>query len=333
MDILLSFLFLLIASVVGITVCLFLGMKSYLKIALLVICIFIPMELFYDYFYNTKNKTNTTYPNITQNPQNSIQHSNSKLNTIPDTTKYAKVDSGTFEIDKPPFDGLDPKELLNRLNYIYYATSNPQKPIHYLEYKIHADKLLESGGNDSNNCNSNTNTNTNTKGGNNGNNGDNGSNDNYMLTTHDEKLLQYSNAFYPQLNKNQIDTSDCLNYGSGKGSCFQNPSLFFNVKNDFNILTKGVSEDNANLIVREDFKNYNMTSANASVGTNNNNNNNNDIYSPILFANAPMGNLDIPLDQESNETINLDNSGSQCRNCKLALCKDDYCSLQNQLFM
>jgi hypothetical protein len=301
-DILLSFLFLLIASVIGVTACLFLGMTSYLKIALLVICIFIPMELFYDYFYNNNN-TNSKKPELPIVTKNQILHQTSK--TIPDTTNYARVDSGDFEMDKPPFDGLDPKELLTRLNYIHYATSNPQKPIHYLEYKLHADKLLESG------CGCND-------------------NDNYMLTTHDEKLLQYSNAFYPQLNKNQIDTSDCLNYGSGKGSCFQNPSLFFNVKNDFNILTKGVSEDNANLIVREDFKNYNMSTENASVGTNNNTNNN---YSPILFANAPMGNLDKPLDQESNETIHLDDSGSQCRNCKLAICKDDYCSLQNQLFM
>ena len=47
-------------------------------------------------------------------------------------------------MDKPPFDGLKPKELLNRLNYIHYATSNPQEPINYLEYKTHADKLLDS---------------------------------------------------------------------------------------------------------------------------------------------------------------------------------------------
>ena len=46
-------------------------------------------------------------------------------------------------MDKPPFDGLKPKELLNRLNYIHYATANPQEPINYLEYKTHADKLLD----------------------------------------------------------------------------------------------------------------------------------------------------------------------------------------------
>ena len=329
MDILLSFLFLLISSVIGISVCLFLGMKSYLKIAILAICIFIPMELSHNYFYNTKltkktkqinNPNNTNMPNNTNNPTTNTLHStvtkNEKSqtkskpnipasNTIPDTTKYSKVDSGDFEMDKPPFDGLDPKELLTRLNYINYATSNPQKPIHYLEYKIHADKLLESGGNAGGNA---------------------GGNDNYMLTTHDDKLLQYSNAFYPQLNKNQIDTSDCLNYGSDKGSCFQSPSLFFNVKNDFNILTKGVSQDNANLIVREDFNNYNYNNM-ASIGKSNIDQN------PILFKNAPMGNLDKQLDQESNESINLDDSDSVCRNCKLAVCKDDYCSLQNHLFM
>ena len=309
MDILLSFFFLIIASVIGISLGLIFGMKSYLKIALLVICIFIPMEIYHD-FFNTKQSKNTpnsfpihnskpnvnysTRPNSTgpnstgpnSTGPNSTGPNSTGPKALPDTTKYATVKSGTnFEMDKPPFDGLDPQELLMRLNYIYYATANPQKPIQYLDYKTHADKLLNS--------------------------------DNSKLSTDDPKLLQYTNAYYPQLNKNQIDTKDCLNYGSEKGSCFQNPSLFFNVKNDFNILTKGVSEDNANLIVREDFNNI--------INTNIPNN-------PILFTNAPMGNLNKQLDKESNEYINLEDN-SMCRNCKLAVCKNDYCSLQNHLFM
>ena len=267
------------------------------------------MEIYHD-FFNTKQSKNTpnsfpihnskpnvnysTRPNSTgpnstgpnSTGPNSTGPNSTGPKALPDTTKYATVKSGTnFEMDKPPFDGLDPQELLMRLNYIYYATANPQKPIQYLDYKTHADKLLNS--------------------------------DNSKLSTDDPKLLQYTNAYYPQLNKNQIDTKDCLNYGSEKGSCFQNPSLFFNVKNDFNILTKGVSEDNANLIVREDFNNI--------INTNIPNN-------PILFTNAPMGNLNKQLDKESNEYINLEDN-SMCRNCKLAVCKNDYCSLQNHLFM
>ena len=56
MDILLSFFFLLIATIIGISLCLFLGMKSYIKIAMVVILLFIPLELYNDYFNSNKNK-------------------------------------------------------------------------------------------------------------------------------------------------------------------------------------------------------------------------------------------------------------------------------------
>jgi len=296
MDILLSFFFLLIASIIGISLCLFLGMKSYLKIAIIVMLLFIPMELYNEFIYKD-TKTNI----IPQPNSKPIERNNNTINTIKsidsiditkatETTKYSDIKTNDFEMDKPPFDGLKPKELLNRLNYIHYATSNPQEPINYLEYKTHADKLLDS--------------------------------DNTKLSTEDKNLLDYSKAHYPQLTKDQIDTKDCLNEGSNKNSCFQNPSLFFNVKNDFNILTKGVNEDNANLLVREDFTNEMVL-------------NNNNRYEPILFHNAPNGNLDKILDNESNETIKLNNPTTDtiCKNCKLAVCMNDYCSLQNKLFI
>jgi len=90
---------------------------------------------------------------------------------------------------------------------------------------------------------------------------------------------------------------------------------------DFNILEKGVNVDNANLIIREDFSMPMNLDPKAR-------------YDPILFMNAPKGNLDKPLDQQSNESIDLSAEElSLCRNCKLAVCKDDYCSLQNNLFM
>ena len=296
MDILLSFFFLLIASIIGISLCLFLGMKSYLKIAIVVMLLFIPMELYNEFIYKD-TKTNI----IPQPNSKPIERNNNTINTIKsidsiditkatETTKYSDIKTNDFEMDKPPFDGLKPKELLNRLNYIHYATSNPQEPINYLEYKTHSDKLLDS--------------------------------DNTKLSTEDKNLLDYSKAHYPQLTKDQIDTKDCLNEGSNKNSCFQNPSLFFNVKNDFNILTKGVNEDNANLLVREDFTNEMV------LNTNNR-------YEPILFQNAPNGNLDKILDNESNETIKLTNPTTDtiCKNCKLAVCMNDYCSLQNKLFI
>ena len=63
MDLLLSFFFLIIASVLGITIGLLLGITSYLKLAIFAICIFIPIELSYDYFYDdTNNITNNIIP-------------------------------------------------------------------------------------------------------------------------------------------------------------------------------------------------------------------------------------------------------------------------------
>jgi len=236
-------------------------------------------------------------------------------------TKFAN----TFEMDKPPFDGLPPSELLSRLNYIYYATANPAKMINYHDFKTHADKMLEQDG---------------TK-----------------LSTNDLKLQTYSAGFYPQLTADQIDARDCLNEGSGARSCFQSPQLFHNVKHNFNIMEKGVNLDNANLVVREDFsmpmpqnlasssKNFREDFGMPQNLASSSKNFREDFgmpmqlnpatrYDPILFVNAPRGNLDKPLDQQSNESIDLSaDTMSLCHNCKLAVCKDDYCGLQNQLFM
>lgn len=204
--------------------------------------------------------------------------------------------------DKPPFDGLDPKELLSRLNYIYYATAQPAKRINYFDFKTHADQLLDTDG---------------TK-----------------LSNDESKLQSYAVGFYPQLTANQIDASDCLNYGSGSKSCFQSKQLFYNATRDFNILDKGVNLDNANLVVREDFsmpKNLEAITSHPlplDIAERS-------AFERVLFVNAPKGNLDIPLDQESNESISkkLDDSNVLCHNCKLAICRDDYCGLQNSLFM
>ena len=139
MDILLSFFFLIIASIVGISLCLLLGMTSYLKIAILVMCIFIPMELYNEYFHKKNNKSQTNIIPMHNSQPNTLKITNTTSTSttipIPDITKYGSVDNKSFEMDKPPFDGLGPAELLSRLNYIYYATANPLKPINYLDYK------------------------------------------------------------------------------------------------------------------------------------------------------------------------------------------------------
>ena len=331
MDLFLSFLFLIISSVFGITICLILGIKSYLVIAIIIVFIFVLIELFINKKNNKYNTGNIPVPNSQANTiGNLLSNTTSPNTTTPFATqsstdfhplkddannrfarekdledtkfaifKHKDSHSQNYEMDKPPFDGLEPAELMKRLNYIYFATANPMKPISYSDYKTHADKYLDQDGS--------------------------------SLTSSDQKMLASARGFYPQLTADQIDGRDCLNYGSDPSkSCFQSPQLFHNInkiknkiKNNTNpnMLAQGVNVDNSNLIVIEDFSNP------ESINPNNR-------YNPVLFTNAPVGNLDRALDQQSNESINLsDNSISLCRNCKLAVCKNDYCSLQNGLFM
>ena len=331
MDFLVSFFFIIIATILGISIGLLLDIRSYLKIAFIVLCLFIPMELYNNFVIN-RNKSiprpnsqpnsqpnttmleaqpNTTMlqaqPNITMlQAQQNTPTLQAQPNTPTlqaqakfarqkdlDDTKYGifkHTASNGEEKDALPLDGLDPQTLLSKLNYIHYATSNPYKPITYTEYKTHADKYLDQDG---------------TK---------------LSAQNIDPVLLSYSKAHYPQLTNDQIDARDCLNNGSSKDSCFQSAQLFYNVKNNFTILNKGVNEDNANLIIKEDFCNSMILDPNQR-------------YQQILFKNAPSGNLDVALDSESNERIHLNESTSLCRHCKLAKCSSDYCSLQNNLFM
>jgi hypothetical protein len=357
MDFFLTLLFFIISCVIGISITLFLKIKSYFWIAIICTIIFICIELYYNYKnleniekaiisipdiiskmlskpeniplntgltisadgsllssqpeinipYNHIKKEKETNSFSTQNKLEAFDYSILKppqpvfSSNIPTTTLNSTIantspsiniqtqNNSTFEMDKPPFDGLPPGELLSRLNYIYYATANPAKMVNYHDFKTHADRYLDK--------------------------------DSTKLSTNDLKLQTYSTSFYPQLTNNQIDARDCLNEGSGLRSCFQSHQLFHNVNNNFNIMEKGVNLDNANLIIKEDFSM--PMKLNPSTR-----------YDPILFINAPSGNLDKPLDQQSNELIDLSaDATSLCHNCKLAVCKNDICSLQNKLFM
>jgi len=313
MELLLSFFILIISTIVGIIIGIFLNMKSYIMISIIVICLFISIDFSYEYIICNKKENIATQPNINikpnipnitnMNPQTTLgivtdynpskDDKNGKFAKEKDLndTKYGifkKKDETNNDKNSLPLDGLSPKDLFTSLNYITYSTSNPYKPISYNHYKTHADKYLDEDG---------------TK-----------------LSTNDIKLQEFAKAHYPQLTADQIDASDCLNYGSGKKSCFQSAQLFNNLNKNFGILSNGVNEDNSNLIIKEDFTNPMIL-------------NNDSRYIPTLYKNAPSGNLDRILDNESNETINLDNSKDLCKNCKITVCKDDYCGLQNQLFM
>ena len=62
-------------------------------------------------------------------------------NLIP--IQYKKVENTNLKMPiSGPLDHLEPDELMNRLNYLYYTTSHPYKPMNYLEYKSHDDNEL-----------------------------------------------------------------------------------------------------------------------------------------------------------------------------------------------
>lgn len=213
--------------------------------------------------------------------------------------------TNTGDMESNPFDNLDPKELMSRLNYIYYATANPYQMISYTNYKTEMDKQMEK--------------------------------DKSSLSSGDEFFKQYNAKYYPQLSANLIDARDCLNEGSNSKSCFQTPQLFENLKkvkegftsenikpNSFelvkptSILSQGIDILNK-VFIKEGFSNpMILDTDNRTL--------------PTMFKNAP-GNQDIPLDMVGNEYLRIDDSDKLCRHCKLAVCKDDVCFLQNSLFM
>lgn len=214
-------------------------------------------------------------------------------------TKYGiftkKTNNGDMESN--PFDNLEPKELMSRLNYIYYATANPYQMVSYANYKTEMDKQMEK--------------------------------DKSSLSSGDDFFKKYNEKYYPQLSANLIDARDCLNEGSSSKSCFQTPQLFENlkeVKEGFtncsskptSILSQDVDTLNK-VFVKEGFSNPMVLDT--------------DMRSlPTMFKNAPSD-QDFPLDIVGNEYLRIDDSDKLCRHCKLAVCKDDICFLQNSLFM
>jgi hypothetical protein len=333
MDFLLELQISIISIVLGVFTSYLLCIKYYVISALICVALYLILKIVY---CGILKKCESQSASLDMNPVHNtipIPSPNSFPNSVPITTKsnskmYPGADSnigigfareqdlastkysifhkqpsnGILDENTPPFDNLDPKELSTRLNYIYYATSNPYEPISYSDYKTAADKQIEKDGTG--------------------------------LLPKDAHLQAYAAKYYPQLSANQIDARDCLNEGSGDKSCFQSPALFANLnkktegfqnaepmQKQTSILSQGL--DNINklfLHVEEGFSDPMILDPN-------------DRFQPIMFRNAP-GNQDVALDQTSNEHINLnDNSGKTCRHCKLAVCENDICSLQNQLFM
>ena len=132
-----------------------------------------------------------------------------------------------------------------------------------------------------------------------------------------------------------------MNEGSGVNSCFQTPQLFANLNSQTNtvegftsstskptsILSQGLNNINS-LFLKDNNKNNTKEHFSNSMVLNEDTR-----YLPIMFRNAP-GNQDQLIDVKSNEHIKLEDESAQpCRNCKVAVCEDDYCRWQNKLFI
>ncbi len=272
----------------------------------------------YSLLYPQQTKPNTTNQTVLFTTQPTVHTPDGSVitptaNSLPDSNKdvgFARESDlkntkyGIFhkkntegDLESNPFDNLEPKELMSRLNYIYYATANPYQMISYANYKTEMDKRIEKDGS--------------------------------SLSSGDDFFKQYNAKYYPQLSANLIDARDCLNEGNGTKSCFQTPQLFENlkqVKEGFtsgkskptSILSQGIETLNK-VFVKEGFSNPMVLDM--------------DMRSlPTIFKNAP-GDQDFPLDIVGNEYLRIDDSDKLCRHCKLAVCKDDVCFLQNSLFM
>jgi hypothetical protein len=295
----------------------FWGIRVFFYLIILEICLYINSLLYpkLNVIQLPKPNTNqtvvdTTHPTV-HTPDGSVIMATA--NSLPDSnkgvgfaresdlknTKYGifTKKTNTGDMESNPFDNLEPNELMSRLNYIYYATANPYQMVSYGNYKTEMDKRIEK--------------------------------DKSSLSSGDEFFKQYNAKYYPQLSANLIDARDCLNEGNGSKSCFQTPQLFKNlkeVKEGFtsgeikptSILSQGI-ETLDKVFIKEGFSNPMVLDTDMR-------------YLPTMFKNAP-GDQDFPLDIVGNEYLRIDNSDKLCRHCKLAVCKDDVCFLQNSLFM
>ena len=125
--------------------------------------------------FSNLNKMPKYVPNLVNNtnynnPQN--YGSDSDSNLVGESKSSNEKHSIWRKNNKSPFEGLLPKQLINRINYLYYATSYPFKA------KSYADFIY---------------------------------NENNTVPT-SVKHIEITRATYPQLTEDQVNFSDCLNF-------------------------------------------------------------------------------------------------------------------------
>ena len=291
MDILTYFLALFISILIVVPTCFYLfKCHSYIKISLIVVVLYLVI-LGGVYLVEWRMSSKKSNPLTTT----TLPLTTTPLTTIPS----ANIPNSGSEL---PFDGLPPADLLKNMQYLYKETSNPlhvPSQMHTLtsaDVTLNKDRKLSNGVNGT------------------------------LVDGNDAKYmsayLSYAGKYYPNLTLNQVDTRDCLN-NMGVNSCFQSAKMFEKTNS---ILDKGITKQNADVIVREDFVNFSEpSSVNLYSSKPFFDGNQKKLYDSTepIFMNAPMNIND-------NNNGNIENN--MCRGCKIGVCSGNYCATANQLF-
>ena len=172
--------------------------KNIISIALLFVSTYITIYGLV-YWYNmepTKNFTNYILENMELAPSLVVENNSSNLagniHVADDVFKDSKIKYKNIDVPiMGPLDGLEPPEVVNRLNYLYNKTASPYKPMKYYDYMTDNDKQLMDG---------------------------------YQILNRkpgSTDMVQYKgelDRWYPTLNKELVNTRDCTSYAPGSPS-------------------------------------------------------------------------------------------------------------------
>ena len=125
--------------------------------------------------------------NNNNNNNNIIKHTEKEQFSSRNTLFYPKKTDN----NKSPFEGLFPKQLMNRLNYLFYATSHPFKAKSYTNYVYSKNNNI----------------------------------------TKSIKHLDVSRQYYPQLTEDQVNFNDCMNFPHGHPKSCDQGSDKWNAEN------------------------------------------------------------------------------------------------------
>jgi len=205
-----KFELLFLAFVIGILISLLSNIANVFIISFIIVIIYIILV-----FINNMN--NTTTSDTTKLVNNNNVNNITNVNTVNKVTEIKEnySDGSDYKQSNGLFDGLLPKQLVKRFNYLYEITKNPYKSAKsYSKYMF--DKNNET-------------------------------------VLNSPKHIEIAERYYPQLSKDRVNMTDCMIYDSNNpASCNQGNNKW---KAEHAIMSQmKVNEEQLNQIIREDFK-------------------------------------------------------------------------------